>query len=101
MKAVIKEEPNAAKLTDEGDAGQNNQRGGFRHGGCRNNNATGGGGSSGNTPNAKRPTCNKDLPENLVFDNTGHNDAANFHRTLKGLANYMHMTYSAEVASVI
>jgi len=89
------------KLTDEGDAGHNNRRGGFRHGGRRNNNAAGGGGSSGNTPNDKCPTGNKDLPENLVFDNTGHNDAANFHRTLKGLANFMHTTYSAEVASVI
>jgi hypothetical protein len=45
MKAVIKEEPNAAKLTDEGDAGQNNQRGGFCRGGPRNNNAAGEGGS--------------------------------------------------------
>jgi len=101
MKAVVKEEPNAKKLTDEGDAGQNNRRGGFRRGSRRNYNAAGGGGSSGNTPNAKCPTRNKDLPENLIFDNTGHNDAANFHRTLKGLANFMHTTYSAEVASAI
>jgi len=101
MKAIVKEEPNAAKLTDEGDAGQNNRRGGFCRGGPRNNNAAGGGGSSGNTPNAKYPTRNKDLPKNLVFDNTGHNDTAYFHRTLKGLANFMHTTYSAEVASAI
>ena len=100
MKAVVKEEPNAKKLTDEGDAGQNNRRGGFCRG-ARRNNAAGGGGSSGNTPNAKCPTCNKDLPENLVFDNTGHNDAANFHRTLKGLANLMQTTYSTKVASAI
>jgi hypothetical protein len=92
MKAVVKEEPKAAKLTDEGDAGQNNRRGGFCCGGRHNNNAAGGGGSSGNTPNAKCPTRIKDLPKNLVFDNTAHNDAANFHRTLKGLANFMHMT---------
>ena len=78
MKAVVKEERNAAKLTDEGDAGQNNRRGGFRRGGRRYNNAAGAGGSSGNTPNNKYPTRNKDLLENLVFDNTGHNDAANF-----------------------
>ena len=101
MKAVIKEEPNAKKLMDEGDAGQNNRRRGFCHGSHRNNNAAGGGGSSGNTPNAKCPTCNKDLPENLIFDNTGHNDAANFHRTLKGLANFMHTAYSAKVVSAI
>jgi hypothetical protein len=35
------------------------------------------------------------LPENLVLDNTGQNDAANFQRTLKG------MTYSAEVSEAI
>jgi len=101
MKAVVKEEPNAKKLADEGDAGQNNRRRGFCRGGRRNKNAAGGGGSSGHTPNAKCPTRNKDLPENLVFDNTGHNDAANFHHTLKGLANFMHTTYSAEAASAI
>jgi hypothetical protein len=50
------------------------------------------------TPNTLPATR---LPENLVFDNTGHNDTANFHRTLKGLANFMHTTYSAEVASAI
>jgi hypothetical protein len=64
-------------------------------------NAAGAGGSSGNTHNDKYPTHNKDLPENLVFDNTGHNDAANFQRTLKGLANFLHTTCSAEVASAI
>jgi hypothetical protein len=78
MKAVVKEERNAAKLTDEGEADQNNRRGGFRRGGRHYNNADGAGGSSGNTPNNKYPTRNKDLLENLVFDNTGHNDAANF-----------------------
>jgi hypothetical protein len=64
-------------------------------------NAAGAGGSLGNTHNDKYPTHNKDLPENLVFDNTGHNDAANFQRTLKGLANFLHTTCSAEVASAI
>jgi len=49
------------------------------------------------TPNTLPATR---LPENLVFDNTGHNDTANFHRTLKGLANFMHTTYSADVTSV-
>ena len=90
-----------AKLTDEGDDGQNNRRGGFRRGGRRYNNAAGAGGSSGNTPNDKYPTRNKDLPETLVFDKTGHNDAANFQRTLKGLANFLHTTYIAEVASAV
>ena len=101
MKAVVKEEHNAAKLTDEGGDGQNNQRGGFSRGGRCYNNAAGAGGSSGITRNDKYPTRNKDLPETLVFDNTGHNNAANFQRTLKGLANFLHMTYSTEVASAV
>jgi len=42
------------------------------------------------TPNALPAT--RICPKNLVFDNTAHNDAANFHRTLKGLANFMHTT---------
>ena len=60
----------------------------------------GGGGSPGHAA-AKYPTRNKELPENLVFDNTGHNDAANFQRSLKGLAIFLHTTYSAEVAAAI
>ena len=86
MKAVVKEERNATKVTDEGEAGQHNRRGHCR-GSHRYNNATGGN-SSGNTPTAKYPTRNKDLPENLVFDNTGHNDAANFQHTLRGRLGY-------------
>ena len=83
MKAVVKEERNTTKVTDKGEAGQHNHRG-HRCGARGYNNAVGGG-SSGNTPTAKYPTRNKDLPESLVFDNTGHNDAANFQCTLKGL----------------
>ena len=49
----------------------------------------------------KYPTRNKELPENLVFDNTGQNDAANFQRTLKGMANFLHTTYCAEVSEAI
>jgi hypothetical protein len=75
MKAVIKEECNATKVKDEGEAGQHNRRGHRCGARCYNNAA--GGGSSGNTPTVKYPTHNKDLPENLVIDNTGHNDAAN------------------------
>ena len=75
MKAVVKEERNATKVKDEGEAGQHNRRGHRCGARCYNNAA--GGGSSGNTPTVKYPTHNKDLPENLVIDNTGHNDAAN------------------------
>jgi hypothetical protein len=101
MKAIVKEESNAPRVAEEagGGGGQGNRRG-YRRGARRFTNGAGGA-SSGNTPNAKYPTRNKDLPENLVFDNTGHNDAANFQRTLKGLANFLHTTYSAEVATVI
>ena len=100
MKAVVKEERNARKVADEGGDGGQGHRRGYRRGARRFSNAPGGG-TSGNIPNAKYPTRNKDLPENLVFDNTGHNDAANFQRTLKGLANFLHTTYSAEVATAI
>jgi len=101
MKTESKEDQNAVKLADGGDGGQQNRRGPHRRGARSWNNAVGGGGSPGQTTAAKYPTHNKELPENLVFDNTGHNDAANFQRSLKGLANFMHTTYSAEVAEAI
>jgi hypothetical protein len=100
MKTESKEEQNAAKLADGGDGGKQNRRGPNRRGARRWYNAAGGGGSPGQAA-AKYPTCNKELPKNLVFDNTGHNDAANFQHSFKGLANFMHTTYSAEVAEVI
>jgi hypothetical protein len=101
----IKDEKHAAKLPSEGDAGQqagqNNRRGNRR---TRNrwNNTAGAGGSAGQANNsAKFPTRNKELPENAVFDNTGQVDAANFQRSLKAMANYLHTTYSAEVSTAI
>ncbi len=100
MKIEFKDEQNAVKLADGGDAGQQNRRGSNRRGARRWNNAAGAGGSPGQAT-AKYPTCNKELPENLVFDNTGHNDAANFLRSLKGLANYLHTPYSAEVVEAV
>ena len=99
MKNKFAEDQNAAKLADGGGAGQQQRRGPNRRGGRRWNNATGVGGSPGQT--VKYPTRNKELPENLVFDNTGQNDAANFQRTLKGMANFLHTTYSAEVSEAI
>jgi hypothetical protein len=99
MKATVKEEQNTTKLPEGGDTGQQNRRGG-RCGRCWNN-AAGAGGSHGQNATAKYPTRNKELPKNLVFDNTGQNDAANFQRFLKGMANFMHTTYSAEVAEAI
>jgi hypothetical protein len=99
MKTTVKEEPNAVKLPDGGDAGQQNWRGGQRN--RRWNNAAGAGGSPGQSATAKYPTRNKELPKNLVFNKTGQNDAANFQRSLNGMANFMHTTYSAEVAEAI
>ena len=60
-----------------------------------------GGGSPGQSATAKYPTRNKELPEHPVFNDTGQNNAANFQRSLKGMANFMHTTYSAEVAEAI
>jgi hypothetical protein len=100
MKTEFKEEQNAAKLADGGDGGQQNRRGPNCRRARRWNNAAGSAGSPGLAA-AKYPTRNKELPENLVFDNTGHNDAANFQRSLKGLANHLHTSYSAEVAEAI
>ena len=100
MKNESKEDQNAVKLADGGDGGQQNRCGQNHRGARRWNNAAGGSGSPGQAA-AKYPTRNKELPENLVFDNTGYNDAANFQRSLKGLANYLHTTYSAEVADAI
>jgi hypothetical protein len=99
MKTPAKDENNAPKLPESGDASQQHRRGGRR--GRRFNNAAESGGPSGHQTSTKYSTRNKDLPDTLVFDNTGHNDAANFLRTLKGLANFMHTTYSAEVATAI
>ena len=97
MKAELKEEQNPAKLTDGGDGGQRHRKAQNRRGARRWNNAVG----AGSPIAAKYPTRNKELPDTLVFDNTGQNDAANFQRSLKGLANHLHTTYSAEVAEAI
>jgi hypothetical protein len=100
MKTEFKQENNDAKIADGDNKGPPNRRGDRgRRGSRRWNNTPGGAGSNSNT--AKYPTCNKELPDSLVFDNTGPIDAANFQRSLKGLANYMHTTYSAEVADAL
>ena len=53
------------------------------------------------TTSNKFPTQNKDIPDAVVFDYTGQVDASNFQRSLKGMANYFHTTYSAEVSDAI
>ena len=96
----IKEEQNIVKLTGGGEAGQNNRQGGRRVRNRQNNAATGRG-TPGNSNSNKFTTRNKEFPENSVFDDTGQNDAANFQQSLKGIVNYLHTTYSAEVSDVI
>ncbi len=66
------------------------------------NNPTGGGGNfvQGNT-GTKFPTQSKELPEHIVFDNTGRVNTTNFQRSLKGMANFLHTTYSTEVSEAI
>ena len=82
------------------DGGQQNRRRGRNRN--RWNNPEGGAGNIANgNPSAKFPTRSKDLPEHVVFDNTGQVDAANFTRSLKGMANFLHTTYSAEVSEAI
>jgi hypothetical protein len=59
-----------------------------------------GGGGPQNT-STQFPTCNKDLPDNAVFDKMGQVDAANFQHSLKAIANYLNTTFSAEVSTAI
>jgi hypothetical protein len=97
----VKEEPGAKLSPSGGGAGQPNRRGG-RRGRNRWNNPAGTGGTTGSaTTSNKFPTRNKDIPDTVVFDNTGQVDAAIFQRSLKVMANYFHTTYSAEVSDAI
>ena len=102
MATNIKEETPEAKVpANEGGRYDRRDGRGGRH---RNRwtNSSGRGGTSGQgTSSAKFPTRSKELPEHVVFDNTGQVDAANFTRSLKGMANFLHTTYSAEVADAI
>ena len=91
----VKEEQQAATLSAGGDAGQNN-----KHGGCRGrnhwNNTVGAGESTGqDNTSAKFQMRNKELPEKVIFNNTGQVDAANFQCFLKGMENYLYTTYNA------
>jgi hypothetical protein len=97
----VKEEPGAKLSPGGGDAGQGNRRGG-RRGRNRWNNQAGAGGATGSaTTSSKFPTRNKEIPDTVVFDNSGQVDAANFQCSLKGMANFFHTTYSAEVSDAI
>ena len=100
----VKEENNAPRPPAAGEAGgnnNNNRRGGGRRG-ARNrwNNATAGGAPT-QTDRNKFKSRNKDIPEDVVFDNTGPNDAANFQHAVQGMADYLHTTYSADVGEAI
>jgi hypothetical protein len=52
-------------------------------------------------PENKFKSRNKDLPDDLTFNNTGPNDAANFQHALRGIADFLHTTYSVDVADAI
>ncbi len=83
----VKDEPGAKLSPSGGDAGQRQERN-------RWNNPAGTGGTTGSaTTSNKFPTRHKDIPDTVVFDNTGQVDATNFQRSLKGMANYFHTTY--------
>ena len=100
----VKEEANAPRPPAAGDTGgnnNNNRRGGGRRG-ARNrwNNAAAGGAPTQADKN-KFKSRHKDIPEDVVFDNTGPNDAANFQHAVQGMADYLHTTYSADVGEAI
>jgi hypothetical protein len=99
----VKEEINSPRPPAADGAGNNNnnnRRGGRRRACNRWNNAAAEGTPTQHN-NAKFKSRNKDIPEDVVFDNAGQNNAANFQHAVQGMANYLHMTYSAEVGDAI
>ncbi len=102
MGTDVKEKINAPRPPAGDGAGHNNNR---RGGGCRGarnrwNNAAAGG-TPAQQNNSKFKSRNKDIPEDVVFDNTGQIDAANFQHAVQGMANYLHATYCTEVGEAI
>jgi hypothetical protein len=98
----VKEENNAPRPLSAAEAGgnnNNNNRRGGGHRGARNrwNNATAG----ANPTQADKyefKSRNNDILEDVVFDNTGPNDAANFQHAVQGMADYLRTTtYNADV----
>ena len=88
-------------LKPGGNNNNNNRRGGGRRG-ARNrwNNAAAGTNPTQADKN-KFKSRNKDIPEDVIFDNTGPNDTANFQHAVQGMADYLHTTYSADVGDAI
>jgi hypothetical protein len=95
----IKDEPQDIKVPPH--EVQHYRREGRRNRNRWNNSSGRGGNAAQGNPSAKFSTRSKDLPDHVVFDNTGQVDAANFTRALKGMANFLHTTYSAEVSEAI
>jgi hypothetical protein len=93
----IKEENTPCVQGNDGGNNYNNRRGGRRTRNRWNNATAGGTPSSGN----KFKSRNKDLPDDLTFNNTGPNDAANFQHALRGITDFLYTTYSADVADTI
>ena len=98
MGTDIKEEHNVPRPQGGDRGNKNNNR---RRGHCTrirwNNTAAGGTPSPGN----KFKSRIKDIAEDLTFNNTGPNNVVNFQHALRGIADYLHTTYSVDVADAI
>ena len=101
----VKEEINAPRPPAAPEAGgnnnNNNRRGGGRRGARNRYNNAAAGSNPTHADKNKFKSRNKDIPEDVVFDNTGPNDAANFQHAVQGMADYLHTTYSADVGEAI
>ncbi len=74
-----------------GEVGTNNRCGSLQF--CNHWNNVAGGTFTGN----KFRSRNKDIAEDLTFDNTGPKDVANFQNSRKGIKNYFQVTYCADI----
>ena len=101
----VKEENNAPRPPAAAEAGgnnnNNNRRGGGRRGTRNRWNNAAAGANSTPADKTKFKSRSKDIPDDVVFDNTGPNDAANFQHAVQGMADYLHTTYSADVGEAI
>ena len=80
----IKEENTPHVQDNDGGNNYNNRCGGRRRYNRWNNVAAGGN---------KFKSRNKDLPDDLTFDNAGPNGAANFQHALRCIADFLHTTH--------
>ncbi len=88
---MVKEEPNIPKLS-AGEGANKNWCGNHCIWNCWSNTA--------GTPKGKFKSKLKEL-EDDTFDNTGPNNAANFHQSLKNIANYLQLQHGTDVSEAI